>query len=487
MTSTHTPLAGGEIGNVRRNLRRVDTIFFAIAAIISLDTVGQIATSGAEAFTWTAVLVVTFLFPYGLVMAELGSAFPQEGGPYVWLRLAFGRLAAGVGTMLYWITNPVWLGGSIAFLAATTWETYLVPTASGSIGDYAFKLVFIWAAILGAIVSLRHGKWFVTLGAIVKVALVLLFAVTVVIYAVHNGIHGSTSFLPTVAGFLGVVPVLMFALVGFEAPNGAAEEMHNPRRDVPIMVATSGVISALCYLVPVLGIVAVVPVDRISGLGGFMDAVREVFSVYGNASGAMLSAAAAAFVVVLFNQGCSWMMASDRVQAVAAADGAFPRWFGAFHPKLSTPVRVNLLSGVVATLFTLAATQLQRGATSAVFAVVLNIAVSTLLMSYLLIFPAVLRLRRLHPDVERPFRVPGGGVGLAVCFGAIYLWVLLGAWQTVAPGLLEHLFGVPYDFAKSWNVSRLTFESFTFGTLAVIVAFALVGYALARRRAPARS
>ena len=133
---------------LQRNLGRQDIIFLTIAAVISIDTIGQIASSGgAQALTWTAVIVLTFLVPYGLMMAELGSAFPQEGGPYVWVRLAFGRFWASLSTMFYWITNPVWLGGSLAFLAATTWGTYLVHTAEGTPGDYLFRLGFIWLAI----------------------------------------------------------------------------------------------------------------------------------------------------------------------------------------------------------------------------------------------------------------------------------------------------------------------------------------------------
>lgn len=472
-----------ESGNLRRALRRGDTILFAIAAIIALDTIGAIATSGAEAFTWTAVLAVTFLYPYGLVMAELGSTFRQEGGPYVWLRLSFGRLVAGIGTMFYWVTNPVWLGGSLTFLAAATWQQYLVPAAAGGVADYVFKLAFIWAAIVGAIVSLRFGKWLITVGAVLKLALVLVFVVTVALYAAEHGMrgYGAGQFAPTVAGFLGVAPLLMFALVGFEAPNGAAEEMHNPRRDVPIMVGVSGLTSALCYLIPVFGIVAVLPAKQITGLAGFMDAVEVVFSVYGGAADAMLGIAALVFVLVLLNQGCSWMIASDRVQAMAAVDSAFPRWFGAFHPTLGTPVRVNLLSGVVATVFMLAASQLQRGAASAVFGVVLNIAVSTLLVSYLVIFPTITRLRSRYPNVERPFRVPGGRVGVTACLVLIYAWVALGVWQTVVPGVLENVTGVGYDFVEEWGVSRVTFELFTFGTLALIAAFAVVGYLVAGR------
>lgn len=471
-----------ESRHLRRHLRRVDSIFFAIAAIVSLDTIGQIAAQGAEVIFWTLVLACAFLFPYGLLIAELGSSFTQEGGPYVWMRLAFGRFAAAVGTVLYWVTNPVWLGGSLALLAATTWDAHISPISAGGFGDYAFKLAFIWVAILGAIVSLRYGKWLSTAGAIVKIGLIALFAGTVVLFAARHGVRGDLAGLlhPTVGGFLGVVAVLMFSLVGFDAPSGAAEEMHDPRRDVPAMVAVSGSITALCYLVPVVGVVAVLPADTINGLDGFMNAVAEVFTVYGPAGPAMLTAASAAFVYVLFSQGCTWMIASDRVQAISAVDGAFPRWFGAFHPGLGTPVRVNLLSGAIATLFMVAATQLQHGAAASVFGVVLNVAVSTLLMSYLLIVPSAYRLRRL--DTRGAFKVPGGPVGLALCTVLAFAWVSIGVWQSILPGTLEPLFGVEYDFAGKWGIARGAFELFTFATLGAIVVLAVAGYLFARAK-----
>jgi amino acid transporter len=195
----------------------------------------------------------------------------------------------------------------------------------------------------------------------------------------------------------------------------------------------------------------------------------------------MLQVTAALFIFVLLNQGSAWMIASDRIQAIAGADGTFPRFFGVFHPTLGTPVRVNLLSGVVATAFCVTATVLVHGSTAAVFTVVLSIAVSTLLLSYLVIFPAVVRLRRRYPALDRPYRIPGGRAGLWACAVLIYAWVALGSWISVFPGTIESALGIHYDFADTWGVSRLTFEAFTVGTLLVIVAFCALGYVWARR------
>lgn len=474
----------GVEGRLHRSLGRMDIILLTIAAVISIDTIGQIASSGgAESFTWTAVIVLTFMIPYGLVIAELGSSFPQEGGPYVWVRLAFGRFWASLSTMYYWITNPVWLGGSLTFLAAATWSAYVAHTHEGALGDYIFKLGFIWLAILSAIVSLRYGKWLLNVGAILKVLLVAVFVVTVIVYAVQHGVHGyaAGSFSPTTAGFLAVTPIILFAVVGLEAQNGAAEEMRNPRRDVPVSVAASGTVSALCYLVPIFGILAVLPASKISGASGFMDAIGTVFGVYGPAAHWLLHLAALLFIFVLLNQGSAWMIASDRVQAIAGADGTFPRFFGVFHPTLGTPVRVNLLSGVVATAFCVAATTLVTGSTAAVFTVVLSIAVSTLLLSYLIIFPTAVRLRSRFPRSDRPYRVPGGPAGIWACTVLIYAWVVLGSFAAVFPGTLESVLGISYDFKSTWGVSRVTFETFTLGTLLMIALFCGLGYWWARR------
>ena len=469
----------------RKTLSRIDIILLSISAIIAIDTVAQIAAGGgAEAFTWTLVIGSTFLFPYALVVAELGSTFHGEGGPFVWVRLAFGKFAAAISTMLYWITNPLWMGGSLVFIAAATWDAYISPMPSGSTGDYVFKLLFIWVAIATAIIGLQYGKHVVAAGGVVKVALLVVFVVTVVLYALKNGVHGYAAgdFSPTVGGFLAVTPVILFAVVGFEAPNGAAEEMRDPQKDVPKAVAISGLVSILCYLVPIFAILAVLPAEKVQGASGLLDAFKEVFTIYGPAAQPLMLIAAVLFVFIVLTQASAWMIASDRVQAAAGADGAFFRYFGKFSERLGTPVRMNLLSGVVATVFCVAATLLLNGSAAAVFTVVLTVAISTLLLSYLIIFPTVIVLRRKYPDVARPFRIPGGTAGLWICTVVIYLWVLLGSWVAVFPGTLEGLLGVKYDFADIWGVDRGVFELFTVGTLIVITVLAVVAYLVERTR-----
>ncbi|MFD0327453.1 hypothetical protein ACFQZC_02515 [Streptacidiphilus monticola] len=142
---------------------------------------------------------------------------------------------------------------------------------------------------------------------------------------------------------------------------------------------------------------------------------------------------------------------------------------------------MNLVSGFTATAFMLAATLLVSGSTAAVFSVVLTVAVTTLLLSYLVVIPALGTLRRKHPGVPRPYQVPFGAWGFRISLGLVHAWIALGSWIALFPGVLERVLGVSYDFTGTWGVSRTVFETFTLGTVAVLLAVAVLGRVIAAR------
>ncbi|HEY3961341.1 MAG TPA: amino acid permease, partial [Gaiellaceae bacterium] len=133
-----TAFALVEKSKLIKSLRRFDMVFFTVCAFVGLDTLGTVASNGAEGFLWLIVLAVVFVAPYMLMMAEVGSAFTQEGGPYEWTKMAFGRLHGGIASILYWVTNPLWVGGSLAFIAHDSWSANVFKIGSGSAGDYIF-------------------------------------------------------------------------------------------------------------------------------------------------------------------------------------------------------------------------------------------------------------------------------------------------------------------------------------------------------------
>jgi amino acid transporter len=475
-----TAFALAEKAKLRKSLRKFDMWFFTVCAFVGLDTLGSVAQNGPQGFLWLVVLAVVFVAPYMLLTAEVGSAFTQEGGPYEWSKMAWGRLSACFAAILYWVTNPLWVGGSLAFIATDSWSANVFKIGHASPGDYVFKLIFIWISIGVAIISLRHGKWIPNFGAILRFVVLGFFSITVIIYGIKHGVAGfqTDQLTPTRAIFFGLVPLLLFNYVGFELQNGAAEEMENPQRDVPFSILRSGITGVLMYVIPIFCILLVLPASKVTGIGGFIDAVTLTFhGVYGGAAHSLLIVMTLCFVGALVTSGAVWMIGSDRIQAVAAYDGSFFPFFGVFNKKLGTPVRVNVLSGIASSAFAIAAIyMLKNNSTADAFTVVLDIAISTTLISYLWIFPSVLKLRFSHPNVPRPFVHPWGMAGIWVSTILTTGWILLGSWVAVFPDTLERVFGVGYNFKDSWGVGQGEFELLTLGTLAIISVVALIGY-----------
>lgn len=461
-------------------LKRLDIVYFIIAAVISMDTIGTIAAGGLNSLTWGILLVATFMIPYAMLFAETGAAFTQEGGPYQWTKFAFGRFVGGITSVLYWITNPIWLGGSLAFIAFAAFQGYVVHVASGSFWDWAFKIAFVWVAILLAVISLKTGKVIVNLGAWAKVAVLVLLVGTTMVYGAMHGFAAQHwgNLSPSTAGFLSAISIILFAYVGFEAPSAASQEMFDPANDTGPAIRRGSLISMLAYLLPVFAIILVLPVKNASGLGGYMDAMAVVFNgVWGPLAHFALGVSALLFVFALVNQGSSWMMATDRIQAIAAADGTFfGRYFGVFSERLGTPVRVNITSGIMGTAFVIAAMEFVNGSASSMFAIVLNCSISTLLLSYLTIIPALMVLKVRYHAMERPYTVPGGTKGFLAMGTIVFAYIVVGSINVLFPNVLPGFFSIPYSFESSWGVSAARFEAFTLGTVVVVILIAVVGF-----------
>jgi amino acid transporter len=449
-----------------------------LSAMISLDMIGQITSFGGQTFTWLLVFAALWMIPYGLITAELGSAFPSEGGLYEWVSLAFGRLAGNVATMMYWSINPTWMGGSLAFISAQCWSNYIYPMAVGSPGDYGFKAIFIVFCYAITAMPLERSRIVFRIGTYMKLLLTIMFLITTVAYGLKFGFKGIgvSGMAPTLAGGLGLAPLLLFSFVGFEVPSQAGDEMRDPQRDVPRGIAVSGLVSLLAYALPILALLLVLPSSAITGISGFMAAVETVFDIYGPASRFLLFVAAMAFITSLAVTAAAWATGANRALAVAAADGAFYSCFAKINVRRQTPERVSFLGAAMALVFMVAGTIFSAGNSASAFAVVLSIATSTSMLSLLFVFPAAYRLRLTHPQTPRPYTVPGGLLGMGIAATITTMWMTLGSLAAIFPGMLEVWFGLEYPFVEHWGVTRVRFEIFALATLAVLLAIGIIGF-----------
>ena len=476
---------------LRRELQRLDTVFFLLSAMVVIDTIGAVAIGGAQAFTWLIVLFTLFFVPSALANAELGAALPEEGGCYVWVREAFGRFAGALASLLYWAGTPFWLGGSVVAIAIAVWSRFFGHL--GTAGALAFGTAFILVATLAAIAPLRYGKWVPTSGAVGQIVLLSLFTVSTVIYGLAHGVHGIAAgeLAPSAAVFIAVAPVLLYSFVGIELPASAGEEMVDPRRDIPWAIARAGVCQLALYGIPVLAVLVVLPASAVTSVHGLIDAMRTVFTVYGGSvgqdgsvrlagAGAVLrSAGAVLFIWVLVASGAAWIMGTGRTQAAACLDGAGPAFLGRISERTGVPVIMGTVSGAISWLAMAIDIRATGGDSQRYFSAALTVSIALAVLAYLLIFPAFLALRIRRPDLERPFRVPGGRLVAWLVAIAATAWSALATACLLWPGvgLADPDSALPPGFAHD----RATFELLVLAPIGIIAVVAGILWRLGDR------
>ena len=494
-----TPTYLAERKNFRKDFGRKEVLFFSICSVIGLDTIAIVAAAGPQAISWMAVLAIVFLIPAAMVFAELSSTFTFQGGPYMWIRLAFGRLVGSVSSVISWLKSPIWLGGVLTIVVIAAAETFFMAGDQMSqFSFYRFALAFIWLSILANNYSFRVGKWIPVLGVLSRLILIPLFTITVIAFGIVNGMGGVafSDFGLSFDGLILTIPIILFAFLGLENVSAASAEMRYAKRDLPYAVFRTTAFSMLVYGIPIFAVLLVLPVNRVDGITGFVDALKTVFTVYGggiaedgtvtlNGAGTFLGGIAGVLIIlVIFSTGVTWLMSTNRNLAMACFDGSGPRWLGHTNPRYGTPVRINNITGIVASAILILGYQLNEGDLAKYFGVSVSFAIAASLVTYLGIFPAFWVLRNKYPDLTRPYRVRA--------HRTVAIWLTLvvafGVSQLLAPGLGDRWFGNDYlpsgwlgDQGRPYYLTQLG----VLGIMIVIAAlFSFIGRIRSRVDAP---
>lgn len=400
--ATHPP-------TLERVLGRADLALFSVCAILTIDTLASAASMGVAWFSWWAITMLLFFIPYGLMTAELGAAWPSEGGVYVWVREAFGPRWGSMVAWLYWINNAYWIPSVYLIFAGTFEEIFLGHRSTWQ--EAGIAIVLTWLTVGVGIVRLEVSKWLPNLGAVVKVLIFLALGAlgfgTLAKGRPPANDFSLGSFLPKWNDSLAYLPVLLYNTFGFELMSSAGSEMKNPRRDVPRVILFSGIVIACVYALGVAGILLAVPIGELSIVTGTWDALAVLGRQWGRAGDAAVLLLGLGFLYACIANIVTWSLGANRVAAVAAEEGVLPAALGRLHPRFQTPYVAFIVMGLVSTAL-LVGNALLSDSQSNVFWMTFKLSGLCLLLCYLLVFPAFLVLRKRRPNQPRPYRMPGG-------------------------------------------------------------------------------
>ncbi len=391
----------------KRVLRGLDMTLFTVCAIIVIDTLAASASIGASSISWWIITLVLFFIPYGLITAELGSTYQEEGGIYVWIKRAFGEKWGARTTWYYWINVALWMPSVYVLFAGMFSQLFAPDLPLWAV--IAIGIVMTWITVWIGIITLQSGKWVPNLGAFLKVLIMLIIGVGGILFAVRNGVANDLSFkaiMPSWDAGLAFLPVIVYNFMGFELMSGAGGEMKNPGRDVPVAIIIAGALIAFFYIFATVGMLLAVPLDALGLVSGIIDSLKAALGESAAATTLVTVLGIAGLYTLLANM-VTWTMGANRTAAQAATDGELPAVFGRLHPVNKTPRGAYIITGIVSTVV-LIVYGLMASSNEELFWTLFAFSSIIFLLPYLALFPAFLKLRSIDKDMPRPYKVPGG-------------------------------------------------------------------------------
>jgi APA family basic amino acid/polyamine antiporter len=330
----------------------------------------------------------------GIIMgcfAEVASQFRQAGGPYLYTRVAFGRLLALEVAWLHWLSRLTAAAAAVNLFA--TYLGYFWPSAQRPL-ERALLAGAILLVITGVnLLGVRVGAHLSSAFTIAKIAPLLIFAAAGLLYGfAHPAVSPADQHVATAADWFDVSLVLIFAYGGFEGALVPMSEARDPQRDVPFAMVISFLSVTLIYVLVQIVVVRVLPdpaqTDRPLAMAA------QVF----------LGPAGAAFIAVcallaLFGYLSAQMVHVPRMTFALAERGDLPAVFAAIHRRFRTP-HVSILVFAIS-LWVLA--------TIGNFQWNVVLSSASRLITYGLVCGALLALRR-NPPGAAAYRLPLGPI-----------------------------------------------------------------------------
>lgn len=389
--------------NSKKKLRLFDIACLAVASFFSLEIVASQASLGPSMIFCMLTIGVLYLICHGLICAELGATYPDQGGIYVWTQKAFGNRWAARTTWWYWV-NVVAFIPSVLVSLLIVFQQLFWPDMS-TLTMTVLAIIGIWVIVLLNCFSIRESKILTNVGSVLKVLVTVALiggSIYMLVTSGSQNVFSAETIIPTFdIHFLALIPVYIYGLTGLDLISCNAGEMENPKKDVPRALIIACVVSVVCYIIASVCVLVVLPMESIDPASGMIDAI---IAIYGT-SRIIAILIGASLVVVYISYIFSWAIGGNSVALEAGETGELPRWF-AITNKHHAPVGPAVMLGVAAT-----ALQLVYGFTanssSGLFWTLLAFTSIVFFLPYLVLSFALIKLRKIDPDADTSFRIPG--------------------------------------------------------------------------------
>jgi amino acid transporter len=418
-----------------RALKLRDLVLFNLVAVLGLRHLGTTAKFGAGSLLMWLIAAVFFFIPQGLAVIELSSRFPKEGGIYFWTKRALGEGHGFLCGWCYWINNVLYYPNLL--ISAAVIATFIFSKNGTGLSDnwtYVLPVTLgtLWIAVLINIVGVGAGKWLQNAGGIgtyVPGLVLILLGIYGAISAPPANEFALGSLKPDLNNLpaLNLLASIAFAFAGLELASTMADEVENPRRNLPRSIFISGPLIAVAYIIGTAAVLWQLPNKDINVVSGFLQAIKAGADKISPTLGWVAALCAALYTIGNLGSVGAWLIGPARVAFVIGLDRYFPKAFGAVHPRWHTPYVAILVQATLATIFLLLSVLGKGTNVEDVYLILLDTQILIYFIPYLYLFVVFLIHRRRGESSSEVVLAPGGSIG---------------AWLTGLSGMIVTLFAM---------------------------------------------
>jgi len=415
---------------LRKEMGFWDVLLFNIATVLGPRWIAAAAHNGTSSISLWVLAAVFFFVPSAMVINELSSRFPNEGGLYVWSKEAFGDFHGFVAGWCYWIYTVFYFPGLL--LASASMSAYIIGANGATLEQnrnflLTVSVAYLLVAVILNIIGLNIGKWLQNAGGVSTYApLLMLVAIAGLLWLHHGSVthFTRTNMLPVwnwdTVNFWSQIA---FAFTGLELVSSMGDEVRDPQRTLPRAVFAAGALIAAMYIAGTLAVLVLVPAQDVSTTSGVFLAITTGSIVLKIGFLGIL----AALLVTVGNAGGvgSTVAGIARVPFVVGIDRYLPAAFGKIHPRWKTPYISIIVQAVVSGVILLA-TQINETANSA-YQILVDATTIVYFISLMYMYAAAIRLayRKDRETTPGAVLIPGGVLGVWIA-SLLGIFVVLG-------------------------------------------------------------
>jgi len=402
---------------LRRTMGFWDVLLFNIAAVLGPRWIAAAAHNGTSSISLWVLAAVLFFLPTALTIIELSTRFPAEGGLYVWSKEAFGDFHGFVAGWAYWIYTFFYFPGLLT--ASVAMSVYIGGPKWGYLANNQHYL--LWAslgllavAVVLNVIGLDIGKWLQNAGGVATYVPLLMLVGIGLYLGLHRGSASHFDWRNSLPHWdwdtVNFWSSIAFAFTGMELVCAMSEEVREPRKTFPRAIYASAALIAVIYIVATIGLLGLLPADKVDVRNGVFQAISGGSALLGIAWFGVI----AALLVTVGNAGGvgATVAGVARIPFVAGIDRYLPSFFGKIHPRWKTPwISILIQAGISGVILVL--TQMGIKSVIGAYQFLVSMAVILYFIPFLYMYAAVIKLS-YRADRASPgaVLVPGGKAGV---------------------------------------------------------------------------